>query len=62
MKLTTHFCLVLWLRMVKLYLHSPTCIYGVMINESSTGPILPLTLHVLTITSHHRVEIKVYIS
>jgi hypothetical protein len=32
MKLATHLHLVLWISMVELYLHSPMCIHGILLN------------------------------
>jgi hypothetical protein len=41
MKLTTHLHLVPRSRKVKLNLHSPICLHGIVLNEISTGTTLP---------------------
>jgi hypothetical protein len=33
--------------MVKLYLHNPTCLHGIVINWLHTGTILPLHLQIM---------------
>jgi hypothetical protein len=46
LNLTTHLHLVLRLRMVELYLHSPVCLHGVVLTCLNTGTTLPFTMSV----------------
>jgi hypothetical protein len=50
MKLTAHLYLVPKSRMVELYLHSPLCLHGRVLNKLSTGTTLPFTFTLLLFT------------
>jgi hypothetical protein len=52
-KLTTHLHLVPRSRMVELYLHSPVCLYGIVLNWLTTWTTLLFFYHVISIFHHN---------